>query len=422
MKQTVLTILCFQLMCFYLLGQTQMHLEGVIDSNEPVAKIDINYISTPTLRTNGLEIDLNSAFCTGLYISGVGTGIRSEVSSAGIAGYFSSSYGVGLEGVSHTPSVFGYGVYGHNSRNGNGTGVYGWAEGPVGDNYGVKGQSDSPTGTGVYGFIDAANPVGIAYGVHGLANTPSGAGVFGENNMGPSVYGLATGIGIGVKGEAIRGQGGLFYSEFEEGVLAISDDNYGLRAESQNNSAAYFSGRMTDVVLGSLTNTEGSDDGIISSDLSKSTSDVHLVSNDQLIFELDDNDDENSFFQVLDGKNEKILTLEENGNLDIIGTLSQGSDINRKHSIESIQYNDILHKVSELDVYQWKYNGEDKLHIGPMAQDFYKAFKLNDDDTSIATVDIDGVALASIKALYEMIQIQQKQIESLTIELGKAKP
>ena len=34
-----------------------------------------------------------------------------------------------------------------------------------------------------------------------------------------------------------------------------------------------------------------------------------------------------------------------------------------------------------------------------MAQDFYAAFKVGQDDKHIATVDADGIALAAIKAL-----------------------
>jgi len=34
-------------------------------------------------------------------------------------------------------------------------------------------------------------------------------------------------------------------------------------------------------------------------------------------------------------------------------------------------------------------------HIGPMAQDFYAAFKLGTDDKHIATVDADGVGAGS---------------------------
>jgi predicted lipoprotein len=51
--------------------------------------------------------------------------------------------------------------------------------------------------------------------------------------------------------------------------------------------------------------------------------------------------------------------------------------------------------------------------MGPMAQDFYAAFGLGEDDKHIDTVDADGVALAAIQALYRQTQEQQQQIKSL---------
>ena len=52
-------------------------------------------------------------------------------------------------------------------------------------------------------------------------------------------------------------------------------------------------------------------------------------------------------------------------------------------------------------------------HIGPTAQDFRAAFNLGIDDKHIATVDADGVALASILALYQLVQEKDRQIEQL---------
>ena len=51
--------------------------------------------------------------------------------------------------------------------------------------------------------------------------------------------------------------------------------------------------------------------------------------------------------------------------------------------------------------------------MGPMAQDFYAAFGLGEDDMHIETVDADGVALAAIQALYRMNQQQQEEIRQL---------
>ena len=53
-----------------------------------------------------------------------------------------------------------------------------------------------------------------------------------------------------------------------------------------------------------------------------------------------------------------------------------------------------------------------------MAQDYYKAFGLGENDTTISNVDKDGINIAAIQALYERIetlslenQVLKKRIE-----------
>jgi hypothetical protein len=59
--------------------------------------------------------------------------------------------------------------------------------------------------------------------------------------------------------------------------------------------------------------------------------------------------------------------------------------------------------------------------MGPMAQDFYAAFGLGEDDRHIATVDADGVALAGVQALYRLLREQEAQIQQLKSEIEKLK-
>ena len=55
-----------------------------------------------------------------------------------------------------------------------------------------------------------------------------------------------------------------------------------------------------------------------------------------------------------------------------------------------------------------------------MAQDFKAAFpEIGRDDKHIATVDADGVALASIQALHEMVQEKDTQITALQKEISR---
>jgi hypothetical protein len=74
-----------------------------------------------------------------------------------------------------------------------------------------------------------------------------------------------------------------------------------------------------------------------------------------------------------------------------------------------------------MPISQWsmKTDSAGHKHIGPMAQDFYAAFGLGDTDKYIAQGDAQGVALASIQGLYQMVQekLQQKDEEIHALQL-----
>jgi hypothetical protein len=54
--------------------------------------------------------------------------------------------------------------------------------------------------------------------------------------------------------------------------------------------------------------------------------------------------------------------------------------------------------------------------MGPMAQDFYAAFNLGEDEVHLAPVDANGVAFAAIQALNESLEEKKAQITSLEHE------
>lgn len=96
------------------------------------------------------------------------------------------------------------------------------------------------------------------------------------------------------------------------------------------------------------------------------------------------------------------------------GAWSTLSDRNLKANITPINQHQILAALTEMDITRWNYLGQDAStqHIGPMAQDFYAAFGLGEDATRISTVDADGIALASIQGLYDIVREQEKTIIS----------
>jgi len=83
------------------------------------------------------------------------------------------------------------------------------------------------------------------------------------------------------------------------------------------------------------------------------------------------------------------------------GTWASLSDRSAKTDIAPLDDASILAKVATLPVSSWRYKTEAGVrHVGPMAQDFYAAFGVGEDDRHITSIDEDGVALAAIKALH----------------------
>jgi hypothetical protein len=83
------------------------------------------------------------------------------------------------------------------------------------------------------------------------------------------------------------------------------------------------------------------------------------------------------------------------------GSWASASDRTLKHDVRPIDDAAILDKVAALPVAEWSYTSERGVrHLGPMAQDFYAAFGVGEDDRHITAIDEDGVALAAIKALH----------------------
>lgn len=82
------------------------------------------------------------------------------------------------------------------------------------------------------------------------------------------------------------------------------------------------------------------------------------------------------------------------------------SDRERKENFDVIKPEVVLDKLLSMPLSTWNYKFEDKKirHIGPMAQDFIATFEVGSTDKAIYTVDADGVAFASIKALNNKIE------------------
>lgn len=91
-------------------------------------------------------------------------------------------------------------------------------------------------------------------------------------------------------------------------------------------------------------------------------------------------------------------------------TFNPVSDRNLKQDFQPVDPQIVLAKVAALPVTEWSYKGDaNTRHLGPTAQDFKAAFGLGNTNTSIATVDADGVALAAIQGLNQKLTEELKR-------------
>ena len=99
----------------------------------------------------------------------------------------------------------------------------------------------------------------------------------------------------------------------------------------------------------------------------------------------------------------ELMQLDNNGNLLIAGTLTQGSDRANKQDLKPIDLQAVLDQLAKLEISSWRYLHSDPTsrHIGPMAQDFHAAFGYGVSDDSISSIDAQGIAFAAIQALNE---------------------
>lgn len=105
------------------------------------------------------------------------------------------------------------------------------------------------------------------------------------------------------------------------------------------------------------------------------------------------------------------------------GSWASLSDRNAKDAVKPIDSRAILDAVVALPMNTWHYKTQDARyrHIGPMAQDFHLAFGVGESETSIDTVDADGIALAAIQGLNAKVDEKDKEIASLRADLAEIK-
>jgi hypothetical protein len=97
------------------------------------------------------------------------------------------------------------------------------------------------------------------------------------------------------------------------------------------------------------------------------------------------------------------------------------SDRNVKHSVRAVSPKSILAKLATVPVSTWAFNGNERRQIGPMSQDFFRAFGLGDSDRAINSVDAQGVAFAAIQGLHQVVQEKDAEIAKLKADMAAIK-
>lgn len=96
------------------------------------------------------------------------------------------------------------------------------------------------------------------------------------------------------------------------------------------------------------------------------------------------------------------------------GVFNCTSSRTTKENFSGVDGDDVLARLRKVPVSTWNYiaEGQQSRHLGPMAEDFYGAFRLGTTDKAIGIQDAVGVSLAAVKALdARTLELQQKTEE-----------
>ncbi len=82
---------------------------------------------------------------------------------------------------------------------------------------------------------------------------------------------------------------------------------------------------------------------------------------------------------------------------------------------DSVNGYQVLEQVARLPVSSWRYHWDPPhvRHLGPMAQDWWKAFGVGESDRTICCTDANGVAIVAIQALHRELDELRDEVAAL---------
>ena len=247
-----------------------------------------------------------------------------------------------------------------------------------------------------------SSAMGAGTTASGYASTAMGSGAVADGNYSTAMgsgnasgdFSTAMGVQTTASGKRSTAMGGNFTTASGDNSTAMG---YSARASGESSVATgYFTTASGDysTAMGSRVSTAGRRGSFIYGD------DLHpgTITSDA-----------NNQFKVVAIGGVKLVTgVNASGNPVAGAELASGnstwtqlSDRNAKTAIVPVDARAVLDKIAAMPLNTWQYKTQEAKyrHMGPMAQDFYAAFKLGESDTGIDTVDADGVALAAIQGL-----------------------
>lgn len=249
--------------------------------------------------------------------------------------------------------------------------------------------SGAATGGGV--GISGSAPVG--YGVQG-------SGLIGVSGMGGAngtgVSGNSGGEGTGVSGTSNTGMGVSGYSSTGRGVYGVG--GFGVFGIGTRSGSVGVYGESPGFAVMGTSTSRGDESGIYGVNISGG----------------------------LAGRFKGPVLVD--GALTVKGPVYATdfkpllpSDRNLKANFSTVNPRLILNLLVSIPIQTWTYKDESDAirHIGPMAQDFRSAFNLGADDKNIYSVDAQGVSLAAIQGLYQMIQEKDRKIDQQSIQIDQ---
>jgi hypothetical protein len=241
---------------------------------------------------------------------------------------------------------------------------------------GYKSEARAPKSIAIGDSSIVSGNFGIALGALNAVSGTDGIAVGLQNAVS-----FPNGLAIGIGNSASNNQ-----------AVAIGSDNSASGLGSTAIGVGNSAGGAGSLALGNYANTSSFAGAIVISDFSTATNTTASANNE---------------FTVRAAGGTRIFSSSD---LSTGVTLAAGggswtsvSDRNRKMNFRDLDGEDVLARLRNVPVTEWSYiaQGSSIRHIGPMAQDFFAAFRLGSDDVTITSSDIDGVNLAAVQALIE---------------------